>query len=55
MPLTLKGFNAWISSEDSELKPYSVEESDDGKEVTCWIVSEAGKVLSYACSLPYIP
>ena len=43
MPLQSKGFAAWISVDDAELDCYNVEAMNDGKKVTCWIASEAGK------------
>jgi len=43
MPVQLKGFTAWISVESAELASYNVETTDDGKKVTCWVPSEAGK------------
>lgn len=43
--LHLNGFDAWIEVDGEELKTYNVEVSDDRLTVTCWIPSEAGKVL----------
>jgi hypothetical protein len=43
MPLQSEGFTAWISVDDAELDCYNVEAMNDGKKVTCWIASEAGK------------
>ncbi|KAJ7646753.1 hypothetical protein FB45DRAFT_891321 [Roridomyces roridus] len=36
-------FSAWITIEGVETQEYSVETSEDGKTVTCWIASELGK------------
>ena len=37
-------FQAWIDVENEHLPEYAVEYSADGKQATCWIPSEAGKV-----------
>jgi hypothetical protein len=42
--LQLNNFSAWISVDDVELQQYAIEYSKDGKQATCWIPSEAGKV-----------
>jgi hypothetical protein len=39
----LEDFSAWITIEDKKADEFNVETSDDGKCVTCWIVSEVGK------------
>jgi len=39
----LKDFSAWINIEDKKADEFNVEVSDDGRRVTCWIVSEVGK------------
>ncbi|KAJ7646754.1 hypothetical protein FB45DRAFT_891328 [Roridomyces roridus] len=36
-------FSAWITIEGVETQEYSVEVSEDGETVTCWIASELGK------------
>ena len=38
-----KDFSAWITIEDKKADEFNVEVSDDGKRVTCWIISEVGK------------
>jgi hypothetical protein len=42
--LQFENFSAWVTVDDVELPQYSVEHSTDGKQVTAWIPSEAGKV-----------
>jgi len=37
-------FSAWIKVENVETQEYNIEISDDGKNITCWIASEVGKV-----------
>ena len=39
-------FQAWIDVENEQLLEYGVEYSADGKQATCWIPSETGKVRS---------
>jgi uncharacterized protein YqhQ len=39
----LKGFDTWITIENKKADEYNIDVSDDGKRVTCWIVSEVGK------------
>lgn len=48
MPLELNGFTAWVECRGAELTPYNAERSEDGKSVTCWILSEVGKVSEWA-------
>lgn len=51
MSLELRGFVAWISSVAegafAKFTPFGVDKSDNGKEVTCWIASEVGKVCIF--------
>ncbi|RDB20256.1 hypothetical protein Hypma_012581 [Hypsizygus marmoreus] len=41
--MQLGSFKAWITVDNIELPEHSVQISADGKQVTCWIASEAGK------------
>ncbi|KDQ63542.1 hypothetical protein JAAARDRAFT_189106 [Jaapia argillacea MUCL 33604] len=41
--ITACEISAWITVDDKELGQYQVSVSPDGKEVTCWVASEAGK------------
>ena len=45
--LELNGFKAWISVDSAELEQYDINLSGDSNTITCWIPSEAGKVLGY--------
>nr|GAT46889.1 predicted protein [Mycena chlorophos] len=40
------GFHAWISIDGQPAPEYSVEVSEDGTNVTCWVASELGKKFS---------
>nr|GAT46888.1 predicted protein [Mycena chlorophos] len=40
------GFHAWISIDGQPSPEYSVEVSEDGTNVTCWVASELGKQFS---------
>jgi hypothetical protein len=51
--LQLKDFSAWITIADKKADEFNVEVSDDGKRVTCWIVSEAGKACQGFFTLRY--
>ena len=42
--LHLDSFSAWISVDKVGLQAYAIEYSTDGKQATCWIPSEEGKV-----------
>jgi hypothetical protein len=42
--LQFENFSACVAVDDVELPQYSVEYSSDGKQITAWIPSEAGKV-----------
>jgi hypothetical protein len=42
--MELGGFSAWIAVDNTPLDAHSVEFSPDGKSVSCWVASEAGKV-----------
>lgn len=42
--LKLGNFTAWISVDGEPLAEFNTEISDDGKQATCWIPSEVGKV-----------
>jgi hypothetical protein len=48
-----KDFSAWIIIEDKNADEFNVEVSDDGKRVTCWIVSEVGKACQGSFTLRY--
>jgi hypothetical protein len=49
--LLFENFSAWVTVDDLELPQYSVEHSANGKQITAWIPSEAGKVV-YLTALP---
>ncbi|KAF9533953.1 hypothetical protein CPB83DRAFT_844824 [Crepidotus variabilis] len=42
----LEDFQAWVSVDDRPLQEYGVTQSEDGSQVTCWIVSEEGKAFT---------
>jgi hypothetical protein len=42
--LELQGFSAWIDIDGVNLLQHDVKISDDRNSVSCWIVSEVGKV-----------
>jgi len=52
MPMTLCEYSAWITVDDNELAQYPTEVSSDGKKVSCWIASEAGKKFSVHLTAP---
>jgi len=44
MPISHRGFSAWIKSEGAELAAYNpTVEGDNGRTLSCWIPSEEGK------------
>ena len=43
--MKLSGFHVSVHSGGERLKEYSIEVSPDGKNVTCWIPSQSGKVI----------
>lgn len=54
MSLTIEQFTAWVTVDDVEVPLYGIEYSADGKQATCWIASEAGKVSRLAGCILYI-